>query len=52
MKKTYINPELEVVKVQTQQMLAVSARPFENTDASTDGGGDYEDARFNDGYDW
>ena len=23
-KKTYINPELEVIKVQTQQMLAVS----------------------------
>ena len=24
MKKTYINPEMEIVKVQTQQMLAVS----------------------------
>lgn len=26
MKKTYMNPELEVVKVQTMQMLAASAR--------------------------
>ena len=26
MKKTYKNPELEVVKVQTMQMLAASAR--------------------------
>ena len=26
MKKTYINPEIEIVKVQTMQMLAASAR--------------------------
>jgi hypothetical protein len=25
MKKTYINPEMEIIKVQTQQMIATSA---------------------------
>ena len=26
MKKTYINPEMEIIKIATQQMLAASAR--------------------------
>ena len=28
MKKTYINPELEVIKIATHQMLAASARVY------------------------
>ena len=51
MKKVYINPTLEVVKIQTQQMLAVSARGIDNVDAGIDGDGDYNDAR-EDEYDW
>jgi hypothetical protein len=42
MKKTYINPEMEIVKVQTQQMLAVSnlgidssASPINPSDADS-----------------
>ena len=51
MKKTYINPELEVVKVQTQQMLAVSARGLAGENAGKTGDY-YDDARFNEGDDW
>lgn len=29
MKKSYINPSMEIVKIQTQQMLAVSTQNFE-----------------------
>lgn len=43
MKKTYITPELQVVKIAVTQMLAASDRSFVNEDASFDGDGDYED---------
>ena len=43
MKKTYINPEMEIVKVQTMQMLAASTE-LSNTEASVNGSGDYENA--------
>ena len=50
MKKTYKNPELEVIKIQTMQMLAASdvEVPIDNTpvDSGTPG-----DAR-EDGYEW
>jgi hypothetical protein len=36
MKKTYINPTMEVVRVQTRQMLAASA-PMYNENATGDG---------------
>lgn len=51
MKKAYINPEMEIVKIATQQMLAVSARGIDNTDAVVDGSGDYNDAHY-DEFDW
>ncbi len=38
MKKTYINPEMEVVKIATQQMLAASAHI--DIDADPISGGD------------
>ena len=44
MKKTYINPSLEVVKIATQQMLAVSNRGFSG-DAATTTNNEYDDAR-------
>ena len=31
MKKTYINPELEVIKIATQQMLAASTLTLDDT---------------------
>ena len=45
MKKTYITPELEVVKIANRtQMLAGSPTPdFNDTDATLNGDGDYED---------
>ena len=43
MKKTYITPELQVVKIAVTQMLAASDRNFSSEDASFDGDGDYED---------
>ena len=43
MKKEYINPVMNVVRIETQQMLAVSDRGFTNTDASINGSGDYDD---------
>lgn len=45
MKKTYKNPELEVIKIQTQQMLANSIPTGTYT------GGDV-DSRENEGYEW
>ena len=42
MKKTYINPKMEVVKIAVAQMLAASDRNFVNEDASLTGG-DYDD---------
>lgn len=45
MKKTYINPKMEVVKIASRtQMLAGSPLPtFNDTDAGINGDGDYED---------
>jgi hypothetical protein len=43
MKKTYITPEMEVVKIAVTQMLAASDRSFANDYASIDGDGDYKD---------
>ena len=42
MKKTYISPTIEVVKIAVSQMLAVSARGFVNEDASLTGD-EYDD---------
>ena len=36
MKKTYINPELEVIKIATQQMLAGSTLTIDNSIEITD----------------
>ena len=47
MKKTYINPEIEVVKIQTQQMLAGSPGL-----GGEYGGGTPESREDNDEYDW
>ena len=38
MKKTYINPELEVIKIATQQMLADSTLSIDDTVEITDEG--------------
>ena len=38
MKKTYINPELEVIKIATQQMLANSSLTIDDTVEITDEG--------------
>ena len=43
MKKTYITPEMEVVKIAVTQMLAASDRGFSNTDAGINSDDDYED---------
>ncbi len=43
MKKTYITPELEVVKIAVTQMLAVSDRRFIDENAGINSDGDYED---------
>ena len=43
MKKTYINPKMEVVKIAVAQMLAASDRGFSNTDAGINSDGDYDD---------
>ena len=37
-KKTYINPELEVIKIQTQQMLALSGVGVDTTDTPINAG--------------
>lgn len=51
MKKTYINPELEVVKIAIQQMLAASPDGFAKSIDTTGGSG--EDALgHDDEYDW
>ena len=53
MKKTYINPEMEIVKIAThQQMLTVSNRGIANENAGVNGDGDYNDAHLFDGDDW
>lgn len=44
MKKSYIKPQLMTVCVKTGNMIALS---IVNTDATTNGYGDYEDAREN-----
>ena len=44
MKKTYIIPEMEIVKIATQQMLALSSRGlYGGEDAGTSGTGDDEE---------
>jgi len=48
MKKTYINPKMEIVKLQTMQMLAASAQVYGNYDESTM----TDLGRSNDGDDW
>lgn len=51
MKKTYINPEIHVIRVQTSGMIAVSNRNINNTAASINATtGEYNDARG--GSDW
>ena len=50
MKKTYINPTLEVVQIQTQQMLAASDTNMSITSTPVASGTE-GDAR-EDGYDW
>ena len=51
MKKTYINPELEVVKLQTMQMLAASLEVHDDVEITSEGdilapGFDFEDDDF------
>ena len=48
MKKTYINPEMEIVKIQTMQMLAASDKVFLGDPVSdaSDAEGHYDE------YDW
>ena len=50
MKKTYINPNIEVVKIGTQQMLAASDRGIANEGASKTG--DYYDDAHSTDFDW
>ena len=38
MKKSYINPSMEIVKIQTQQMLAVSTQNVEFGEGTMSGG--------------
>lgn len=53
MKKTYINPIIEVVTIGTQQMLAVSNQDLSNTAATKDGSGNYSNALgHDDDFDW
>ena len=53
MKKTYINPNIEIIKIATQQMIAGSGsdRSITSTDAGKGEGGVYDDAHF-DEFDW
>ena len=43
MKKTYINPKMEIVKIAVTQMLAASDRSFSSSEATFNEDGDYED---------
>jgi len=43
MKKTYITPEMEIVKIAVTQMLAASDRSFVNEDAEINSDDDYKD---------
>ena len=43
MKKTYINPAMEIVKVQTNQMLAASVGVGGNTEQNLGRGYDFDD---------
>ena len=48
MKKTYISPEVEIVRLQTMQMMATSVNaPVDNTPTSND-----DALGRGDGYDW
>ena len=45
MKKTYSNPTMEVVKLQMHQQMLAGSLPITGEDATTNGSGDYNDAR-------
>ena len=42
MKKQYVNPTMDVVKVELQQVLALSGGAVQNESATVDGSGNYE----------
>ncbi len=44
MKKEYINPQLEVVLMNTMTVLAASDRSFSSDEATSDGNGYYNEA--------
>ena len=50
MKKTYINPEMEIIKVATQQMLAASEQVGFGSSVSSAAGA--ESHELDDEYDW
>ena len=45
MKKKYINPTMEVVKLQIKQQMLSSSPAVTNNDATQDVNGDYNDSR-------
>jgi hypothetical protein len=45
MKKTYIHPAIQVIRVQTSSMIALSQRSLNNVDATKNSNGDYNDSR-------
>lgn len=49
MKKTYINPELMIVRLKTMGMIALSNK-INNRDATKDSNGDYNDSRRSSGF--
>ena len=51
MKKTYINPNIEVVKIGTQQMLATSTKTV-TFGSGNKSGGDACGHEFDDDFDW
>ena len=50
MKKTYINPEMEIVKIQTMQMLAASEQV--GFGSSVDSAAGAESHELDDDFDW
>ena len=51
MKKTYINPVMQVIKIETQQMLAVS-NPNVSVGSGSVGAGDVDAPGMDDDMDW
>lgn len=45
MKKTYIKPDTEILKIAFQNVMAAVSTPVTNTEATKNGDGDYNDAR-------